>query len=146
MAERPSILLVLLPLGLAVAWLSSHFQQTPAVSAPKRSAPGWGTLIACSEATSFDSKRSLSLLSDGRARLTDRSAEKIQVVRGEWSVVDDDRHLYRIDVEGSVGNYFVVSPPDAEGCLLSFGSVDHADLRRSWFSIQIDENDLRDPP
>src|SRR6202035_4774737 len=29
-------------------------------------------------------------------------------------------------------------PPDAEGCILAYGGINHTDLRRSWFSLQID--------
>ena len=80
------------------------------------------------------------------ARVVDTSVKPAVVTRGEWSLVDADKRLYRIDVEGSTGNYFVVSPPDAEGCLLAMGGVSYADLRRSWFSVHFDERDLVDPP
>jgi hypothetical protein len=142
--------------ALATCWASaSHlppvghvfpFSETERISASRRS-PGWDDLILCSELTSIDSKKSLSLKSDFSAEVTDSSdAGGSKSSKGHWSLLNAEKHLYRIDTPGAIGNYVVVSPPDAEGCLLAEGGINYVDLRRSWFSVQIDPADLRDHP
>ena len=136
---KPAAIVILAALLL---WSLSHFRPR-SVAASRDYPPGWDALADCSETTSFDSKKGLSLRYDSSAKLVDRTDGKAQVERGRWSLVDEEKHLYRVDVEGVVGNYWLLSPPDADGCMLAFGDVAAADLRHSWFSVHL-EGDLPD--
>lgn len=146
MGNRLNTLAALVLFGIGLHWAFSHREGALSASASERSPPGWADLAPCSETTSFDGKKTLLLSMNLSARVTDRSVKPILVTRGEWSLVDADKHVYRIDVEGSIGNYSLVAPPDAEGCMLAMGIVSYADLRHSWFSVHLDEGDLVDPP
>jgi hypothetical protein len=128
----------LLLIFLALAAYSGF--QRPSPSARPE---GWKDLILCSVLTSIDSKKSLLLHSNLSAKLTERGdAGKPKLSQGHWSLVDTENHTYEIDTPGAEGTYDVVSPPDAEGCILAYGGINHTDLRRSWFSLQIDPADL----
>jgi hypothetical protein len=133
------------PALIICALLSAYFYfQT---SAPPDGPPGWEELILCSELTSIDSKKSLSLSEDFSAELTesiDGGGSKSS--KGHWSLLDAEKHLYQIDIADAVGNYIVVSPPDAEGCILAQGGLNNADLRDSWFSVRIDPADYEGQP
>jgi hypothetical protein len=135
----------LLLIGLLLA-VYSHFQR-PSASARPEGPPGWDDLILCSELTSIDSKKSLSLNSDFSAELTDSSATSgSKSSKGHWSLLNAEKHVYRIDTPGAQGNYIVVSPPDAEGCILAHGGITNVDLLHSWFSVQIEPADPQNPP
>jgi hypothetical protein len=97
--------------------------------------------------TSIDSKKSLTLTDDYSAELTDgTNSGDAKTSKGHWSLLNAERHMYKIDVPGAVGTYAVVSPPDAEGCMLAAGGLNCVDLRRSWFSVRVDPADLVDHP
>lgn len=105
-------------------------------SKPEPGPPGWDDLVLCFELTSIDSNKSLSLNEDFTARLKDSSGSGDPIWSdGHWSLVNADRHVYKVDLPGASGVYTVVSPPDSEGCLLAAGPLDRVDLRRSWFSV-----------
>jgi hypothetical protein len=118
---------------------------TSEAAAPK--APGWEELVLCSILTSIDSKKSLTLSDDYSAELTDDTKSgDAKTSKGHWSLLNAERHMYKIDVAGAAGTYAVVSPPDAEGCMLAAGGLNYVDLRRSWFSVRVDPADLVDHP
>lgn len=113
-----------------------------AASAPTPGPPGWDDLVPCFSLTSFDSKKELTLNSDFTVKLLDRSGSGSPVWHdGRWALLDAEQHAYSVDVEGGSGAYFVVSPPDSEGCLFAAGNISHVDLRRSWFSRVEDQPD-----
>jgi hypothetical protein len=135
------------PLIFICLVLAAYYQfQRPAASSRPEGPPGWEELILCSELTSIDSKKSLSLNSDLSAELIEPSDGGPKTSKGHWSLLDAEKHLYQIDIADAVSNYIVVSPPDAEGCILARGGLNYADLRHSWFSVRIDPADLHDPP
>jgi hypothetical protein len=119
--------LALAILGLAGAY--THFEV-------KKIAPaGWDELLGCSETVSFDGKKHLSLDEDSNAEISDDSTAARPVIRGRWLLIDPEKHVYRLDVsDGAAGEFIVVSPDDAEGCLLASGPLNAVDIRRSWFS------------
>jgi hypothetical protein len=136
------------PVLVICALLAAYsYLQRPSASARPEWAPGWDELILCSELTSIDSKKSLSLNSDFSAELTDSSdTSGSKSSKGHWSLLNAEKHIYRIDTPGAQGNYVVVSPPDAEGCILAYGGINNVDLRHSWFSVLISPDDQKDPP
>ncbi len=106
-------------------------------AATAKSPPGWDELSPCSELTSIDSTKSLSLNRDFSTRLVDRSSSgKPERTVGTWSLINAERHVYRIDMPETVGVYVVVSPADAEGCIFAAGGdIGHVNLSLSWFSV-----------
>jgi hypothetical protein len=121
-------------------WQTPHTTRKVAAKGP----PGWEDLLLCSLLTSIDSTKALTLDEDMSAELTDNNGgSETKVSKGQWSVVNAERHMYRIDTRGAEGTYTVVSPPDAEGCVLAAGASNYVDLRRSWFSVK---TDYPDPP
>lgn len=132
--------------GLAVL-AGYSYSERPSAAAHSENPSGWDELTLCSELTSIDSKKSLSLSSDLKAKLTEQSDRgRPKITEGRWTLLDAERHTYQIDIVGASGVYSVVSPPDAEGCILALGGADYTDLRRSWFSVHSDAAEPQDPP
>jgi hypothetical protein len=137
------IIFIVAVAGAFSRWQTPHTARKVVAKAP----PGWEDLLLCSLLTSIDSKKALTLSEDMNAELTDNDANsETKVSKGQWSLVNAERHMYRIDTPGAEGTYAVVSPPDAEGCILAAGASNYVDLRRSWFSVRMDPTDLQDPP
>jgi hypothetical protein len=51
-----------------------------------------------------------------------------------------------VTLNGATADYILVSPENAEGCMLIKGSPDSANLRESWFSVEIDSTNDEDRP
>ena len=49
-------------------------------------------------------------------------------------------------LNGVTTDYILISPENAEGCMLIKGSLDSANLRESWFSVEIDSTNDKDRP
>jgi hypothetical protein len=109
--------------------------------------PGWDDLILCSELSSLDSLKELSLSEDHQAQFYDKSAAdpKRSKVTGSWSF-DQASKRYSVKLNGAATDYILVSPENAEGCMLIKGSLDSANLRESWFSVEIDQTNGEDRP
>ncbi len=135
--------MALLILGIGVVYLFFFRAEPKLPPGP----PGWDDLVLCSELTSIDSKKTLSLNEDFSARLKDSSGTGDPVWSdGRWALLNAGQRAYSIDIPGAAGNYIVVSPPDSEGCVFAAGSLNHVDLRRSWFSMPIEPPEPdRDP-
>lgn len=113
-------------------------------SSKLKSVPGWEDISDCSEFTSIDSKKSLSLSPDGSASLVDTDeAGKTKSYGGSWSLIDPAQRGYLVNVPGMISRYILVSPPDGS-CLMVSGSVERADLRLSWFSVRVGPEDAPD--
>ncbi len=114
---------------------------------PSPGPPGWEDLILCSDLTSIDSKKTLSLHKNFSARLKDGSGIGDPVwSEGRWALLNAEQHAYSIEIPGAAGHYIVVSPPDSDGCVLAAGTLNQVDLGKSWFSMPIelpqDDHDL----
>ena len=104
--------------------------------APKEVVSGWDDLIPCSELTSFNGKKKLVLSADGSAKLEDGSGDgEPKRSSGRWSLLSARTHRYAIDIPDLTRTYIAVSPPDSDGCVFAFGTVDNVNLRLSWFSM-----------
>ena len=110
----------------------------PIAAKQKRDMPGFQDLVPCAFLTSIDSKKSLYLSGDHVARASETSGGATNWAAGTWDLVDDDRHLYKITIEGNGTIYALVTAPEGEGCMLAAGSVAAADLSKSWFSALTD--------
>lgn len=106
----------------------------PASGEPRPGAAGWEDLALCSELSSFDGEKSLTLHNDGRADLIERtSADNFTKTEGAWKLRDGAGNVYEIDASGATGAYTLVAPQDPKDCMLAAGEPDHPDLHRSWF-------------
>jgi len=121
---------------------TSRLEAEPA--AKPKPVPGWEDIRECSEFTSIDSQQSLSLNPDGSASLVDTDeAGKTRASEGGWSLIQAEQRVYLINVPGMISRYTLVSPPDG-GCVLPSGSIERANLRLSWFSVQVGPEDAPD--
>lgn len=132
------------------AWLVYYFIFRPEPNitpAPSSSPVGWDDLSLCSELTSIDSKKTLSLREDFSASLKDNTGSGESVLsNGRWALIDAERHMYKIDIAGAGGIYVLVSPPDSDGCLLAAGPLNRVNLWRSWFSETPESSDQESEP
>jgi hypothetical protein len=123
-----------------VYWMFLHRPERPP------SAPGWDDLISCSEATSLDGTRRLSVSENSHAILyeahgpSDRGERSETISReGTWSF-DETSKRYVVVLSGETTTYLLVSPGNGGMCMLIAGEMQSADLRQSWFSSPADEN------
>jgi hypothetical protein len=111
--------------------------------------PGWNNLSACSDATSLDGRKGLGLLSDGRTTVYDnmpiKDGETIEdhTTHGTWRF-DEASKRYSITFKGESADYLVVSSEGTRICMLVKGEISAADLGRSWFAFQIDDDSGND--
>jgi hypothetical protein len=103
---------------------------------------GWDDLSTCSELVSIDGSTRLSLFENHVLEVYDKSATK-KVESGTWSYLEQSKQ-YSIVLAGQSWNYVLVSPNGSDTCMLANGSVEAADLRASWFSINTEYDDRRD--
>jgi hypothetical protein len=114
---------------------------------PIRIVPGWQDLISCSYVTSLDGTKQLSISENNRATLYEsvalsdkkRGDERISV-EGTWSF-DEISKQYFVALNGETTAYLLVSPERGGVCMLIAGELEAANLRRSWFSFQADDDD-----
>jgi hypothetical protein len=127
--------------GLAFAyWVFVHGpEKVPTV-------PGWDDLISCSDSTSLDGTRRLSVSENSHATLyeargpSDRRKGHETISReGTWSF-DEISKRYLVVLNGETTAYLLVSPESGGMCMLIAGEVQSADLRQSWFSSPADDN------
>ena len=126
-----SVVVCLVVVALYIAW-------APHASRRRTDIPGFEDLVPCAFLTSIDSRRSLYLSGHHDARTSETTGNGTTWSSGTWTLVDDDRHVYRVDIDGVSTTYTLVSAPEGEGCMLVAGSLDAADLHRSWFSALTD--------
>jgi hypothetical protein len=100
-------------------------------------AAGWESLSQCSDTSSFDGKRHLSLDENHFARIEDPDQH---VADGSWSF-DKVSGRYTITMDGEPVTYLVVAPGDRFYCMLIRGDLVTADLPRSWFYSHVDLDD-----
>ena len=110
----------------------------PFAAKQRTMAPGFEELVPCAFLTSLDSKSSLYLSGHRDARISKTTDAGTTWASGTWTLLADDSHLYRIDIDGVSTTYTLISAPEGEGCMLVPGDVGSADLRKSWFSALTD--------
>ncbi len=110
----------------------------PIAAKQRKDMPGFEDLVPCAFLTSIDSTKSLYLSGDHVARTSDKSGGATNWASGTWDLLNDDRHLYKITIDGEATTYTLVSAPEGEGCMLVAGSTTAADLSKSWFSALTD--------
>ena len=130
-----------------IAGLFYYFTSQPDVK-PLPTFAGWDGPGDCTDLTSFDDKKSLTLLSDGKVRLGD-SSNKDETVwyDGEWALISPENHTYSVKIAQLDATYKRVSSQGGDRCILVFGSEENANLPLSWFSTPIDDTrdeDMRD--
>lgn len=99
--------------------------------------PGWGDLLPCSYAASFDGTKKLSFSENGLVVLYDKSA-KGGSIDGKWTF-DEAAGLYTVTIDGQIANYSVVEAGGSGFCILVKGDLNAVDLRSSWFASPIDD-------
>jgi hypothetical protein len=117
--------------------------KTDKVRAPIRTVPGWEDLISCSYVTSLDGTKHLSISENNRATLYERVAlsdKKRISIEGIWSF-DEISKRYFVALNGETTTYQLVNPEGGGVCMLIAGELEAANLRRSWFSFQADDDD-----
>jgi hypothetical protein len=107
---------------------------------------GWDDLVSCSDSTSLDGTRRLSVSENSHATLyeahgpSDRRKGHETISReGTWSF-DEISKRYLVVLNGETTTYLLVSPESGGMCMLIAGEVQSADLRQSWFSSPADVN------
>jgi hypothetical protein len=107
---------------------------------------GWDGLISCSDSTSLDGTRRLSVSENSHAilyeahRPSDRRRGNETISKeGTWSF-DEISKRYLVVLNGETTTYLLVSPESGGMCMLIAGDVQSADLRQSWFSSPADDN------
>jgi hypothetical protein len=107
---------------------------------------GWDDLISCSDSTSLDGTRRLSVSENNNAILyeargpSDRRRDNETISKeGTWSF-DEISKKYLIVLNGETTTYLLVIPEGGGMCMLIAGDVQSADLRQSYFSSPADEN------
>jgi hypothetical protein len=107
---------------------------------------GWGDLISCSDSTSLDGTRRLSVSENSHAILYEahgpsdrRRGNETISKEGTWSF-DEISKRYLLVLNGETTTYLLVSPEGGGMCMLIAGDVQSADLRQSWFSSPADDN------
>ena len=107
---------------------------------------GWDDLISCSDSTSLDGTRRLSVSGNSNATLyeargpSDRSRDNEAISKeGTWSF-DEISKRYLVVLNGETTTYLLVIPEGGGMCMLIAGDIQSADLRQSYFSSPGDEN------
>ena len=121
--------------------------KTDKARSPIRIVPGWENLISCAYATSLDGTEQLSVSENNRATLYESAAlsdkngddERISI-EGTWSF-DEISKQYFVALNGETTAYLLVSPERGGVCMLIAGALEAANLRRSWFSFQAEDDD-----
>ncbi len=57
-----------------------------------------------------------------------------KIVEGTWAANEEARTV-QVDVGGVTNTYKLALPTNSQQCVLLVGSIDAADLSRSWFGI-----------
>jgi hypothetical protein len=112
--------------------------------------PGWDGLIPCSYAASLDGVKELMLDENHLARLYDGAnsndraeREEGRSIDGKWSF-DEPLKQYAITLSGVTTVYSVVQPENSHTCLLIKGDLNSANLRESWFALDLEDIDDSD--
>jgi len=107
---------------------------------------GWDDLISCSDSTSLDGTRRLSVSGNSNATLyeargpSDRRRDNEAISKeGTWSF-DEISKRYLVVLNGETTTYLLVIPEGGGMCMLIAGDIQSADLRQSYFSSPGDEN------
>ena len=124
--------------------------RTDKARAPIRIVPGWDDLASCAYVTSLDGTKQLSISENNRATLYESvalldkkgSVERIPI-EGTWSF-DEISKQYSVALNGVTTTYLLVNPERGGVCMLIAGELEAANLRRSWFTFQSDDDDPGD--
>jgi hypothetical protein len=107
---------------------------------------GWDDLISCSDSTSLDGTKRLSVSENSHAILYEahgpsdrRRGNETISKEGAWSF-DQISKRYLVVLNGETRTYLLVSPEGGGMCMLISGDVQSADLHQSWFSSPADNN------
>jgi hypothetical protein len=109
--------------------------------------PGWSELGQCTDTTSLDGRKSLSLSDNQVAELTERhdgERPKNSVTQGKWAF-DERSKSYTVNFNDEATTYFLLSKDNLATCVLVKGTIDAAQLNESWFST-IDDGSSDDAP
>ena len=130
----------------AFGWTVAH-RATGTAPAP---VPGWDGLIPCSYVASLDGAKELMLDENHLAKLYDGTNSKGIAERevgrsidGEWSF-NEALKRYAITLNGVTTVYSVVQPENSHTCLLIKGDLNSANLRESWFALDLEDIDDSD--
>jgi hypothetical protein len=127
----------------AVVWMVAHktadTTPTPVL--------GWDGLLPCSYVASLDGAKELMLDENHFIRLYDErnpkdstERDKNKTIDGEWSF-DEALKRYALTLNGVTTVYSVVQPENSNTCLLVKGGLNSANLRESWFSLNLEDID-----
>jgi hypothetical protein len=130
-----------LVLASIVYWNLVHHDAGPPV--PVRVVvPGWDDLASCSFLISLDGAKHLTLFENHRAQLSEverlKNGDPKNQNEDRWSF-DENSKLYSLTLNKETTVYALVSPVEADGCMLINGNLEAANLRRSWFSTHSDD-------
>jgi hypothetical protein len=107
--------------------------------------PGWDGLFLCSDVASLDGAKELMLDENHLARLYGGAnskniaeGEQGRSIDGEWSF-NETLKRYAITLNGVTTVYSVVQPENSHMCLLIKGDLNSANLRESWFSLDLED-------
>ncbi len=135
--------------GLAIAficWMSPDRSSEPQEVKAVPTVPGWEELGSCTNLVSFNGKLYLALFEDHAVTQNEEKASSDQVV-GKWSY-DETSKQYAVTLQSDTVLYTLVSPEGASTCMLIKGALDAADLKSSWYSLILDDEEppIPDPP
>jgi hypothetical protein len=143
---------VLTACGIAVGIYWMFFSGPSTDLARTTTAPavaGWDELGACSSVASLDGMKQLSFLPNGGANFSDDSpqkdgdATKDRSINGYWRLNEGSKR-YTVTLKGENESYLLVTSEHAPVCILIKGDIGAADLRESWFSSPVVDDDPGD--
>jgi hypothetical protein len=136
------ILLILVGYGFYL-----FFSKSPTKN--RHEVQGWDELLSCWSVENLDGTKHLMFSSDGSAVFSisqPPSAEKTETLRGTWSLSAGKKSRYSVEIAELHEDYVLVMSPVGEGCMLVSGSLQSANLQKSWFSVLEDASEYREPP
>jgi ABC-type siderophore export system fused ATPase/permease subunit len=128
---------------MTLFWTAAH----KAAGTAPATVPGWDGVLPCSYAASIDGTKELMLNENHSVTLYDErnpkdgtEQDQNKIIDGEWSF-DEALKRYAITLNGATTVYSVVQPENSHTCLLVKGGLNSANLRESWFSLNLEDLD-----
>jgi hypothetical protein len=138
------ICLVIALAGLILDFRPNDTSETQASESDDVVASGWNRLGQCARNTSFDGTKLLRLYEDHKAVIFDRDrwandsgASNGERIKGSWTF-DEQSNLYRIMFGDMSNSYRLLTQDDVKTCMLVKGELAAANLKESWFSIDLE--------
>jgi hypothetical protein len=104
--------------------------------------PGWDDLLYCADVASLDGTKRVTFSENHSLYFhDDNSADDRR--NDTWSF-DEKLKRYTVTLKGQDTIYSLISPKDANTCMLIKGDIEAADLRGSWFASFPDNDDPRE--